>query len=165
MDTKKIDKSDWSDGPWMSEPDRLDFEAAGLRCSIVRHARHGHLCGYVAVPPGHPLHGLDYYTAHDREERIEAHGGLTYADDHHPQEKPDGSWWFGFDCAHSTDFVPGMSKLRGMLSPSSAGDVYRSIAYVRFETDKLAAVLADHATKPLPLPAGVIEAEKSTEPT
>ena len=56
-----IDKSAWSPGPWKDEPDRIEWrdEATGLPCLIVRN-NGGALCGYVAVNPGHPLHGKKY---------------------------------------------------------------------------------------------------------
>lgn len=36
-----------------------DFAAHGLRC-VVLMTDMGHRCGYVGIPPNHPLHGLDY---------------------------------------------------------------------------------------------------------
>jgi hypothetical protein len=51
--------------------------------------------------------------------------------------EPDDVWWFGFDCAHSGDLVPGMPLYTGL-----AGGVYRDQAYVRGECAKLAAQLA-----------------------
>lgn len=56
-----IDKSAWGDGPWTSEPDRAEWEHAGLPCLALRGPEFsGHWCGYVAVPPGHPMHGKGY---------------------------------------------------------------------------------------------------------
>ena len=53
-----IDKSGWYDGPWMTEPDRIEWRNEhGQPCLIVRN-QSGALCGYVAVSPGHPLHGV-----------------------------------------------------------------------------------------------------------
>lgn len=89
---------------------------AGLRavCLVVRNS---HRCGYVEVPVGHPLHGLGYDTASpvlgpshwaadeyaSPNERVDVHGGITYADggDGYPVESK--GWWFGFDCAHHGD--------------------------------------------------------------
>jgi hypothetical protein len=68
----KIDRTNWPPGPWDNEPDRIEFEHAGFPCLITRQAL-GHLCGYVAVPPGHKAHGRDY-DALD----VSVHGGLTY---------------------------------------------------------------------------------------
>lgn len=56
-----VDKSGWSRGEWLSEPDKLQWVDAdtGLDCLIVR-GPIGALCGYVAVKPGHPWHGVEY---------------------------------------------------------------------------------------------------------
>lgn len=54
--------------------------------------------GYVGVPNGHPWFGKDYDAIN-----AEVHGGLTYASDCVPTQKPDGRWWVGFDTAHCGD--------------------------------------------------------------
>lgn len=56
-----VDRTGWGDGAWNSEPDKIEFrdETTGYPCLIVRN-RSGALCGYVGVPPQHPLHGLEY---------------------------------------------------------------------------------------------------------
>jgi len=108
-----IDKSDWGEGPWQTEPDRVDFQHAGLPCLLLRHPNWGHWCGYVAVPPGHPLHGADWKTD-ERVGSLEAHWGINYSDPCHgaichvpaPGE-PDNVWWFGCDFHHLTDSAPG----------------------------------------------------------
>ncbi len=79
---------------------------------ITRNVMKGrpHLCGYIAVPLGHPWHGKSY---DDFESRV--HGGLTYssaflrAGDTTPIDVaiPIGSWIFGFDCAHYGDGLCG----------------------------------------------------------
>lgn len=43
----------------MSHAICLDFAHSGLRCVVAR-MELGHLCGYVAVPEGHPLFGNGY---------------------------------------------------------------------------------------------------------
>jgi hypothetical protein len=57
MEPIQYPKDEWGPGPWHNEPDRVDFESHGLPCLILRN-RGGALCGYVAVPPEHPLHGV-----------------------------------------------------------------------------------------------------------
>lgn len=47
-------------GAWDSEPDSLDFEHCGLKCSIRRMPNMGHLCGYVSVSDDHPWYGKTY---------------------------------------------------------------------------------------------------------
>lgn len=164
MSTKvvKFDKSAWGVGPWNDEPDRLDFEHAGLSCLLHR-GPGGHWCGYAAVPPAHPLHGKGYS---DDAVDVNVHGGLTYASEcdgaicHVPKPgEPDNVWWFGFDCAHSGDFSPRHGNYgvgAGYPWPEKAYDhaqamsavddwhveKYRDVAYVRAETERLAEQLA-----------------------
>lgn len=85
-------KKDLGPGPWQNEPDKVqwvDWET-GLDCLIKRHPSGGHLCGYVGVPAGHPLHQRDYstcvkdcgedYCSHSPDSLLDAHGGITFAD-------------------------------------------------------------------------------------
>lgn len=77
----------------------------------------GYANGYVAVPPEHPLHGVNYNDV----DNIEVHGGLTFsnsmeeikADGWHDDTEcigfdsfddiPKDYWVFGFDTAHAYD--------------------------------------------------------------
>jgi len=90
-----------------------DFTWCGLRCVVARMQRlHRHLCGYVAVPEGHPLFGKSYLTEYDETGEalpnpvndLEVHGGITYAEPTLSNVKSSGVWWLGFDCAHARDF-------------------------------------------------------------
>ncbi len=144
MENITTDKSDWGDGPWQTEPDRVDFEHAGMPCLLSR-GPSGHWCGYVAVAPSHPLHGKSYDDARTAEgEYIEVHGGLTYADKCNghichvakPGE-PDDVWWFGFDCAHAGDYSPKYARYG-----RTPGEDYRDVPYVQAETRRLADQLA-----------------------
>ncbi len=82
------------------------------------------------------------------------HGGLTYAG-----KRIDGAandhWWFGFDCAHCDDFQPAFhARYKDHGYPFDSGDydpalagvdgrpVYRTLAYVRAEANRLAEQLA-----------------------
>lgn len=69
-----VDKTDWTRGPWDSEPDKIQWqdEATGLPCMIVR-GPSGALCGYVGLLPGHPFHGKSY-----DDPNVDVHGGLTF---------------------------------------------------------------------------------------
>lgn len=134
----KIDRTGWKSGPWNSEPDRVEFEHHGFPCLIVR-ARLGALCGYVGVPPTHKLYEKNY-----SEAPVDIHGGLTYSDKcqgyicHVPKPgETDERWWFGFDCAHAWDIIPGMSKYED-ITPSSLGESYKDIEFVRSEVRDLA---------------------------
>lgn len=140
-------------GPWADEPDKAQWidEKTNLDCLVVRN-RLGALCGYVGVPPQHPWHGKDYDSV-----AVEVHGGLTYANPcvdgavdgprvcHIPEPgRPADVWWFGFDCAHCWDLVPGMREtyaLAGISRPDT-GETYRTFAYVQQEIAQLAAPLS-----------------------
>jgi len=138
----EIDKSGWPRGPWDTEPDKAQWvdPTTGLDCLIHRN-RMGALCGYVGLPPDHPLHGADCDTVD-----VKVHGGLTYSDrcqdtgDEsrgicHVSEpgRPHDVWWLGFDCAHWQDRLPGLNL---------SGPVYRDVGYVKAEVEWLAAQLA-----------------------
>lgn len=131
-----IDKSKWPPGPWHEEPDFESFRSHGLHCLIIRIRNSGHLCGYVGVPPGHPMHGKHYSDI----EGIEIHGGLTYSDALNKIFKPEpGAHYFGFDCAHYFDLSPGMLALLGL--PPGRDGTYRTFGFVREEVKRLAAQL------------------------
>jgi hypothetical protein len=152
----------WPPGPWMDEPDRVEFEHAGFPC-IIRRVPLGNLCGYVAMPPWHPWHGQHY----DNRGLPEAHGGLTYADFchgticHEPKwGDPANVWWLGFDCAHYMDLVPEILTLQYRIKdkdfespfeeifrklteiekrmPAMHNGTYKGIGYVRAECERIA---------------------------
>lgn len=160
-----IDKSSWPRGEWDGEPDKMQWrdEPTGLPCLIVRGPL-GALCGYVGVAESHPWHGKsygaelgecnkdcgdDYHFGHSIDSRISVHGGLTFSDRCSPGEdesrgichvpdagEPDHVWWFGFDCAHHGDWVPGVDRRYG-----SFDGWYKNISYVQREVALLAAQL------------------------
>lgn len=155
INVPKIDKSNWPDGPWKNEPDRVEFKHEGFDCLIQR-VPHGNLCGYVAMPPGHPWHGKHY----DDLEGIEVHGGLTFSEEcgggfggavcHVPSPgEPDNVWWLGFDMAHAWDYAPNAHfcnnpemiayRLMGFDDLADGGGEYRTVEYVTEECKKLAA--------------------------
>lgn len=153
---RTIDKAEWGPGPWNDELDKSVWvdETTGLDCMIVRN-RHGALCGYVGVEPGHLLHGKDY-DAVDSE--VDVHGGLTFAGECQPAEDPskgichvprpghaDALWWFGFDCAHSQDLSPGPAAYLRSIGHGGliAGEVYRTVDYVTHEVRNLARQVAE----------------------
>jgi hypothetical protein len=154
----KVERPDWwPAGPWMTEPDKVNWKTeAGLPGMIIR-TKSGHLCGYVAVTKEHPLFEVGYGDGEwpeSPEGRIEVHGGLTYSAKcagnicHVPEPgEPDDVWWFGFDCAHSGDWSPSSFApyLRHQRMPGEGPcfDAYRDIAYVRGEVESLARQLAD----------------------
>lgn len=146
-----IDKSSWPAGPWHDEPDRREWRHAGFPCLIVRVPIHGALCGYVAVPPGHPWHGRDYDAV-----EADVHWGLSYAGPcgglvcRTPGAgEPDDVWWLGFDHAHAWDLSPAV--LRFFPSPPG-GEVYRDFGYATAGVESLAAQAAAAGKEPYPLP-------------
>lgn len=126
-------------GPWVEEPDRLEWKSAqGLPCLIVRNPRLGVLCGYVAVPPEHPMHGCGLAETHD----LRVHGGVTYAEAcqgdicHVPEPgEPDDVWWLGFDAGHAFDEQPLIAKVSPALRSLAT---YRDVAYMRAQCESLA---------------------------
>src|SRR3954451_20529037 len=100
-----IDKSDWPEGPWKSEPDKRRWidEETGYPCLIERNPV-GTLFGYVGVPPGHPAHGMQHLAV---DEDIKVHGGLTFGGKSpgdlgsvrcgDKPESSDDTYWFGFN--------------------------------------------------------------------
>ncbi len=146
------------EGPWSAEPDKAQWvdEATGLDCLIVRNPS-GALCGYVGLPPGHRLHGVDYDDAYEVAD-IDVHGGLTFADRcaegaedgpgicHVPEPgRPAEVWWLGFDCAHAGDLIPSKREVYDRASIDSSwrrGEVYRDFGFVQQEVAGLARQLA-----------------------
>lgn len=137
------DRSTWTyDGRlWaQGEPDRVEWRHGYVPCLIVRGPA-GALCGYVAVAPGHPWHGVDCSKID-----AEAHGGLTYSAKCQaggaichvakPGE-PDDVWWLGFDCAHSGDLCPKYDGVGGSAFRDPFG-IYRGLQYVRAQVESLA---------------------------
>lgn len=138
-----IDKSTWPRGPWDNEPDLVLGNYAGLQ-TLIKRGPGGHLCGYVGVPEGHYLYGIDYdelYAVTD------VHGGLTYAS---TWEDYPGIWWFGFDCAHAGDYCPAPCFFKY--------GTYRPIEYVSTEVARLADQLVAIAA---PSPMSVSDAAKA----
>ena len=148
----KVDRDGWGPGPWDSEPDRLEWRTeVGYPAIMRRVGYHGAWCGYVAVPPGHPMHGKASLA--DAADDLEVHGGVTYSGMcsgevcHVPEPgEPDDVFWYGFDCAHCWDLCPGtQARLPPELRKRIDEEVYKDVAYVRAECGSLAKQLRDRA--------------------
>ena len=50
--------------------------------------------GYVGLPLGHPLYGMELDNVDDL---ASVHGGLSWSDCSLPGMESDGNWWVGFD--------------------------------------------------------------------
>ena len=155
---KFVDKSDWPDGPWMSEPDKVHWIYNGLDCLILRND-FGSLCGYVGVPEAHKLHGISLDEIFDSDVDLDCHGGVTFSKPCRPH--PDGEhkgichseanaanklvWWIGFDCGHFNDYQPVYhhnslfhSLEKVAMSLNFEKPIYRTYSYVFEETQRLA---------------------------
>jgi len=147
-------------GPWDDEPDKIQWidDATGLDCLIVRNPM-GALCGYVGVPPEHPLYEVGYDAAYqlaaERGVSLQVHGGLTFADRCEPGEPIEGichlgehgatenPWWLGFDMAHAGDLSPGMAWIeQNVLRLPPIPGRYRDVSYAKGECTDLARQLA-----------------------
>ena len=153
-----VPREQWGPGPWDDEPDRVEWAAiSGFPALITRSPLTGTLCGYVAVLPGHPLHGKG--REDEAVSELRTHGGITYAAGcsghicHVPEPgEPDNVWWFGFDTGHAFDRMPAMeAKYRDIpgleMTSSVYGDEwqYRDLAYVRASCEVLAMQLSEAA--------------------
>ena len=165
MQTKEYtttDKSEWGEGPWQSEPDKIQWpdEDTGLPCLIVRNKGGGNLCGYVGVGTDHPLYGMDYSDVEENHAGYGiVHGGLTFSgpcrvDSHESRGichvpdpgETDDVWWLGFDCAHYLDIRPAAKLVYAKIGmdpgPEDVGAEYRTVEYVQNECRDLARYLA-----------------------
>lgn len=154
-----FDKSEWPAGEWNNEPDKKQWQdkATGYPCLIVRSKITGALCGYVGVPPEHPMYKKDYSDI----DVIDVHGGLTFsarcqegkdesvgichiADE---GEDEDDVWWLGFDCSHYQDLMPAFETHHVAFNTLTRGvdDVYRNMVYVKTEVESLAGQLKEFA--------------------
>lgn len=143
------------DGPWKSEPHRIQFNFEGLDCLMVRNFALGHWCGYVGVPKGHPAYGVSYND--EPVIHLDSHHGLTYSDFCSPPvchvtAGDDDLWWLGFDCAHLRDLTPGIFTARAPGGPlhyiqkmypigDLPPDIYRDVRYVTSSVEMLASEL------------------------
>jgi hypothetical protein len=121
---KKLEK--FGEGPWLLEPDYLEFEYRGINCLIRRNQLAGNLCGYCQIPKGHPN-----YKKVDQYFGYRVHGGITYDE----FDKENNEHWIGFDCAHCDDYSPYYKKDGRMTDPYST---YKSIEYVMSNCQNLA---------------------------
>lgn len=125
--------------PWEGEPDNAEWEDGftGYQCRIRRHPELLHLNGYVGIPKWHRLFGCSY---DDDAVDIKIHGGLTFS-----AIGDDGLWWFGFDCGHAGDLVPGVLlsivHANVKLSSYNRAGTYRTWEYVENEVTHLALML------------------------
>lgn len=152
IERRFVDKSEWGDGPWQNEPDKIQFKVGKYDALIVRSELSGALCGYLGVPEEHPWYGKDY-----SELEVSVHGGLTYAAPCQEYEDaemtgichvpvpgdPDNIWWLGFDTAHLEDVTPAFDqRMRETLPDYSSlwpvSRSYKNVNYIKEEIQQLA---------------------------
>lgn len=99
----------------IEEGDEWNGHIKNFQVTIKRMPYQGHLCGYVDFR--RRLSRTEYQKIHSV-----AHGGITFID----------GTVYGFDCAHSGDFIPGMENLYAVLGIDRTGksNVYRDKKYV-----------------------------------
>lgn len=124
-------------GPWDDEPDDCQWTdgRTGWPCWVKR-GSFGSWCGYVCVPRDHPWHGKTDDEVEAMDDLLRVHGGLTFIG----SWLQEGDWWFGFDCGHAWDVMPGMPNGWGTVPKLTPGldEVYRTLPYVLAEVDRLA---------------------------
>ena len=127
----------YSAGPWDTEPDRAEFEHAGLPCMLKRNSS-GAWCGYVHIPPYNPAISDGY--SRERYWDFEVHGGITY--DGVMEMHGARLFVLGFDLNHSSDGAPGDLRYETRLKGE-----YRTFEYALQEVRSLAEQVAGY--KPL----------------
>jgi len=176
-----IDKSNYLPGPWKDEPDKVVWKdpETNLDCMIRRNSI-GVWCGYVGVPEEHPAYGKHYHEFEFNDDKcenteidyaqkkindIEVHGGLTFAGPCSEDEKETGIchksdkevYWFGFDCGHVYDYMPGMGadvlalddiseqtkNLFETMRNRKDFETYRDMDYAKAEVKSLAKQLSE----------------------
>ena len=115
VEHKWIDKAAWGPGPWVDEPDWVQWldDDTGMPCVMTRNM-FGVWVGYVGLPESHRWFGQP------RDEiKLSVHGGTTFAgegdiDDEFtpvlmalcPYKRV---WWVGIDFGHAPwDFLPAL---------------------------------------------------------
>lgn len=127
--------------PWEGEPDNAKWvdESTGLHGRIVRNEITHTLCGYVGVTSGE-LVGVDYPNLNLADD-YRPHGGFTYSGGGGGVHGGN-VYWFGFDCAHADDFLPGIYIKMRMVNHSGKAswpttENYRTWEFVDAEIRKV----------------------------
>lgn len=139
---KIIDKTQWSSGEWIDEPDYLEWtdEETGYVCKIER--VESILEGYVGI-------SYDHYrnlTKDNKYSDLKVHGGglirHQYGDTY-----GDTMCFLGFDCGRFGDFCPYICvyEIDGtpIFRPRGIPQDYRNIDYVKNEINKLISQLKE----------------------
>lgn len=102
--SEQYKKKHLGEGPWVQEPDYIEFEHEGIKCFVIRNFgpvdKMGNLCGYCVLPNNHPWIDKEKVAI-----ETEVHGGITFSED------VSQGWAIGFDCCHPMDVIPGYEKI------------------------------------------------------
>ena len=118
------------------------------QCMAIKNRQMGHWTGYVSVPRDHPWNRVDYssctekpkcgdtYCSHSPDSIIYVHGGVTFSGHREDISSVNPrDWWFGFDCAHAEDFIPGIhreeEREEGRL-------IFRDFSFVKEQCESMA---------------------------
>ena len=176
-----IDKTDWPDGPWKLEPDKMLWvdDETGYECLIKRIRNISHLCAYVGITKEHPLFGtslLQFRRDEKLEKFFDVHGKITmsypgkvFSDEPGPDDKigrsviegrvhPTDIWWIGIDFVQNDDIIP---IIADDPNDNNGERIYRDIGYVSKEITKLAQLLKKFHNE---FDAGKIKFEKLNHP-
>jgi hypothetical protein len=135
-----FNKAKWKKGPWNDEPDlAMWVDVLSFYPCVARRGLFGEWCGYVGLPPHHPLYGVNRY---DRVfEFIDVHNNITQSDISEDLSKltmpPIAYWWLGFSCSGRNDFVPAQP-----IATESEYNVYRTFEYVQGQIESLSSQLS-----------------------
>ena len=150
-----IDKSDWKNGPWKSEPDRVSWvdPFTGYHCLVRRNKIMGFLCGYVAINKTHPFFEKDeIQDDYKISNLLSPHGGITFSSHCdgdtekgicHLTKDKDDAWWFGFDCGYAWD----IASTPYPYDFPNYDSCYRDLSYVVSEVELLAKQLKENEIK------------------
>lgn len=130
-----VPRSEWRPGPWVPEPDLVEWHVEDVPLLIVR-GHTGSLCGYIGLPSGHPLWGRDPMRSRGEQwsalpERITAArpSGAVFVSTRRPAD----CWWLGFSAG---GFCPAASR-----DPMPESSEYSAIDEVRARVEALANAL------------------------
>lgn len=123
--------------PWKLEANYANWidSDTGYNCIIFRE-EHDALCAFVCIERPHPFYGRntkgksgkntpiakDESAALASFRAIEVHGGISYCEPflYHTNTTSVvsiSSWWIGFNCSHSSDYVPSYLEIIDLVPP------------------------------------------------
>jgi hypothetical protein len=144
-----LDKTHFPQGVWRNEPDFCCWSYQDLPCLAIRDMKLGVWRGLVGIDAKHPLFGkkiddiLKIKSGMDIF--LDIYGGLASAGKLPSKYREYGSelWWFGLETSNGGDLMP-LLKLDENDPETKkviGKQTYKSFAFIRKETTKLAKML------------------------